>query len=62
MDNQKDKLTRDLTEYYDYAKNTLRKDGGAGGHTYEDDEFYTDPTYTRTLAQRVLNLYYEAKE
>jgi len=61
MDNQKDKLTRDLTEYYDFAKNTLNKAGGAP-HEYEDDEFYTDPTYTRTLAQRVLNLYYEAKE
>jgi len=60
MDNQKDKLTRDLTEYYDFAKNTLNKEGGFLG--FEDDEFYTDPTYTRTLAQRVLNLYYEAKE
>jgi len=56
MDAGKPNYTNQLTDYYDFAKNTH------GGKIYADDEFYKDRTYTRTLANRVVDAYYKLKE
>lgn len=61
MDYQKEEFTRDLMAYYDYAINTNDKDS-VTPLTYVDEEFYKDPTYTRTISHRIVDLFYKAKE